>query len=111
MVRLLHHPQIGFPGPFDRVGIGNVKDVPQPKPGAGIVQQSNAFRATVDPAVHLTVPQFQLRTGCRVGALGMDQKIVLERISVQPCGGIQIPHPVTGRPAYFLGVEFSQSLN
>ena len=82
MVRLLHHPQIGFPGPLDRVGIGNIKDIPQAKPGPGIIQQSNAFCAAVDPAVHLEIPQFQFRAGRRIGALGVNQKIVLERIAV-----------------------------
>ena len=110
-VRLPHFPQVGVSCPFDRMGIGNVKDIPKLQPWSGIVQQRNALSAAVDPAVHLAVPQFQLRTGGCTGALGVDQKIFLERVPVQPCGGIQIPHPVAGRPADFLGVGFSQRLN
>ena len=78
LVRFLHFPQVGVSCPFNRVRIGNIKDIPQPKPGTGIVQQRDALSAAVDPPVHLAVPQFQLRTGGCTGALGVDQEIFLE---------------------------------
>ena len=78
LVRFLHFPQVGVSCPFNRVCIGNIKDIPQPQSWAGIVQQRDALSAAVDPAVHLAVPQFQLRTGGCTGALGVDQEIFLE---------------------------------
>ena len=78
LVCSLHFPQVGVSCPFNRVRIGNIKDIPQPKPGTGIVQQRDALSAAVDPPVHLAVPQFQLRTGGCTGALGVDQEIFLE---------------------------------
>ena len=82
MIYSLHFPQIRFPRSFDRVGIRNIKNIAQPKPGPRIVQQRNAFRAAIHPTVHLAVPQFQLCAGNCIGPLGVDQKIILKRIAV-----------------------------
>ena len=98
--RIINAPEDRRFASLHQMRVRNVEHIAQLCPWAGIVQKRNAFCATVYPAVHFLVPDFQLCTGSRVRTLGMDQQSVLERIAVQPCRHIQIVHPVFRRIAY-----------
>ena len=98
--RIINAPEDRRSASLHQMRVRNVEHIAQLCPWAGIVQKRNAFCATVYPAVHFLVPDFQLCTGGRIRTLGMDQQSIFERIAVQPCRHIQIVHPVFRRIAY-----------
>ncbi len=94
VVVLPHCPQIGRFRPLHRAGVRYVKDIFQRRPAPSVfMDQSNALGTRLHPSPHGFIPQLHAGTGSGVRALGVDQKLVIERISVESGGGIQVPLP------------------
>lgn len=88
----------------NKVSIGDVKDIAQPFPRAGIIDQRNAFGPLIYPASHLAIPSLQLCTGSCPRTLGMNQERVSKVIAVQLRGCIEIIQPFFRVAADFLGM-------
>ena len=98
------------------VGVGNIEIIF--KPGTALVlpvKDGDAGSSTVDPAPKLPVPFFNLQHGGGVWALGIDQKLFLERKPIVAAGGGQKLLPLLGRsdfplrPLVQLGQKFCSS--
>ncbi|MGX8711691.1 MAG: hypothetical protein ACQGTM_15770 [bacterium] len=78
--------------------VGNIKDVPNPRPVTGIINEGNPFSAAPDIPAHFIVPDLITGAGRRVGALGKNHELLVIRILVEPHGGFQKIRPafVTG---------------
>ena len=93
------------------MGVSNIEHIPQLGTRSGIIQKRDAFCATVDPAAHFLIPEFQFCTcGC-IGSLCVDQECIGERIAIQPRRHIQITHPVLWRVTDIPGVLLRQFSN
>lgn len=79
-------PEIRRFGVFASARIRNVENVFDLHGLFGIIQQANARRTTADIAAHARVPDVIIRDGSCLGTLCVDQKLVRERILVQPSG-------------------------
>ena len=78
--------------------IGKIKDVPNPRPVAGSVDEGDPFAAAPDIPAHFFIPKLITGTGRRVGALGENHELLMIRILVEPRGGFQ-----KIRPAFMTG--------
>ena len=88
-VRLLQLPQVDAAGVFLAAGVGNVKDVFEPRLVAGSVNEGDARAAAPDIAPHLLVPEVILRAGGGLRALHIDHELLIVGVLIQPCGGGQ----------------------
>lgn len=88
-------PEIRRFGVFASARIRNVENVFDLHGLCGIIQQANARRSTADIAAHARVPDVIIRDGSCLGTLCVDQKLVRERILVQPscCTEKSCPFP------------------
>jgi hypothetical protein len=79
------------------VRIGYVKVVFQPVVAViPVVKDGNAFRALVDPAAKADVPLFDFQHGSGVGALRIDQDLLVKPALVVPAGRTQKRRPSGG---------------
>ena len=74
-------------------GVGNVKYILDLRAISGGVQQRNAVAAALDIAAHGVVPEIVVCAGCGVRPLGVDQKLLMEGILVQPGSGFEKARP------------------
>lgn len=87
-------PQVGHFCAPDRPGVRHVKDVFQPCLAALILaNERDALGAGLDPPAHPLIPQFKAGAGCGVGALGINQELVVKGIFVETRTRVQIVHP------------------
>lgn len=75
-------------------GIGKVKIVFQVEVVALLVKDDNSFAARLHPAPKAPVPALRSEHGGHIGALGMDQELLIERQAKVGAGVFQIGHPV-----------------
>ena len=93
LVLFLQLPQPGCAGMFTGAGVGNVKDIAQTGPVAGIVHQGDTLGATAHIPAHFVIPQLILGAGGGVRALGMDHQLLVERVFVKTGGGGEESRP------------------
>ena len=74
--------------------VGHIENIFQSCIGIFRIQQGNSLCSTVYPAIHLLIPYFNGRTGCRIRSLCKNQYLLIERIFIKPCSGSQIPCPL-----------------
>ncbi|MCI1955545.1 MAG: hypothetical protein LKJ21_04110, partial [Oscillospiraceae bacterium] len=79
-------------------GVRNVEHIAQAGAAAGVVNQGDAARAALDPPAHPLVPEAVFRAGRRFGPLGVNHKLLVVRVFVEPGGGFQ-----KIRPAFVAG--------
>ena len=73
MIGFLHSPKPRVFAAFYPMGIGNIVDVLDIGPAAcAFADQADCIGTGVDPAVHLVIPRFNVRTGDRIRALDID---------------------------------------
>ena len=83
----LQLPQPGGAGMFTDPGVGNIEHIAQPGSVAGIIHQGDTLGATMHIPAHFLIPQFALRTGGSVRALGINHHLLMERILIKAGGG------------------------
>lgn len=81
-------PEVETAGSFAASGVGDIKHIFQLRDVAGGVNQGNALGSPADVAAHVLVPDVKAGTGSGFRALGIDQKLLVVRILVQPGGGV-----------------------
>ncbi|MCD8099407.1 MAG: hypothetical protein LUE06_02340 [Oscillospiraceae bacterium] len=86
-------PQVDDPGIFPPSGVGNIEHIAYPWSATGTVDEGDALASTPDIAPHALVPEVVLRTGGSLRALGVNHKLLVERIFVKPRGGGQETRP------------------
>ncbi|UZT81656.1 hypothetical protein [Caproicibacterium sp. BJN0003] len=91
-------PKVWTAGIFPATRVGNIEDIPDSRLVAGCVDEGDPFSAAPDVPAHFFVPDLITGTGRRVGALGVDHKLFVVRVFVEPRGGFQKIRPafVTG---------------
>lgn len=94
MVFLLYFPKIRLPRPSHRPCVSIIKQVFQMRSSLSLPDHCNADRLCLDPAVHGAIPQRHVRAGHSIRALGIDQKLVVIGVFIQPGGCGQIVFPV-----------------
>ena len=78
-------PQIGCSRPLDWTCVRYVKDIFQPGLAAAVlVDQGDAFGIGLYPPPHCPIPQLHAGAGRGIRALGIDQKLVVERVFLKP---------------------------
>ncbi len=82
----IHLPEVRVQGVSAGAGIRHVKDIPQVRGAAAVIQQGNPLRAAPDKPVHPVVPDVILGAGGGIRALGVNQKLVGIGVLVQPSG-------------------------
>ena len=82
-------PEVWAAGAFAAAGVGDIEHIFQLRGVAGGVNQGNALGSPADVAAHVLVPNVKAGTGGGFRALGIDQKLLVVRILVQPGGGVQ----------------------
>ena len=82
----IHLPEVRVQGVSAGAGIRHVKDIPQVRGAAAVIQQGDAFGAAPDKPVHPVVPHIVLSAGGGVRALGVNQQLVGIGVLVQPSG-------------------------
>ena len=92
-MRVFQLPQVDAAGVFLAAGVGNVKDVFEPRLVAGSVDEGDARAAAPDIAPHLLVPEVVLRAGGGPRALHIDHELLVVGVFIQPCGGGQERRP------------------
>ena len=92
-MRVFQLPQVDAAGVFLSAGVGNVKDVFEPRLVAGSVDEGDARAAAPDIAPHLLVPEVVLRAGGGLRALHIDHELLVVGVFIQPCGGGQERRP------------------
>jgi hypothetical protein len=86
-------PKVRTAGIVPASRIGNVKDVPNPRPVAGGVDEGDPLAAAPDIPAHFFIPKLIPGAGRRVWALGIDHELFVIRILVEPRGGFQKIRP------------------
>ena len=80
---------------LDRVGICNIMDIGQIRLAAvAFADESDRCCSGIDPAAHFIIPEPDVRAGSGVGALGVDEELIVKIIRfVEPgCCGEEL-HP------------------
>lgn len=70
-------PQVWLPRSAHRAGVRVVEQVLQMGPSTVLADDGNAGRPRLDPAVHGVIPQLHVRTGHRIRALCVNQKLIV----------------------------------
>ena len=83
---VIHLPEIRVQGVSADAGVRHVKDIPQVRGVAAVIQQGDTFGAAPDKPVHPVVPDIILSAGGGVRALGVNQQLVGIGVLVQPSG-------------------------
>ncbi|MCI5485257.1 MAG: hypothetical protein MR426_09400 [Clostridiales bacterium] len=84
-------PEIGTAGALRGAGIRYIEYIFQLRSVPGVVDEGDAFRTPANITPHSFVPQFVIRAGRGFGALGIDHKLLVVRVLIQPgCGGQKI---------------------
>ncbi|WP_242962139.1 hypothetical protein [Faecalibacterium sp. An192] len=81
---VIHLPEVRVQGVSAGAGIRHVKDIPQVRGAAAVIQQGDAFGAAPDKPVHPVVPDIILSAGGGIRALGINQQLVGIGVLVQP---------------------------
>ena len=58
-----------------------------------IIEQCDTFCSPINPAVHPGIPHVDGCYRCRIRALCMDKKLILESVPIKPCRSFQIICP------------------
>ena len=87
-------PQIGAAGTFSAAGIRHIKHIAQARLAAAGVHQGDAPGPTADISAHPSVPEVVLRAGGGLRALGVDHKLLIVGIFVEPRSGSQKSRPL-----------------
>ena len=82
----IHLPEVRVQGISAGAGVRHIKDIPQVRGAAAVIQKGDPLRATSDKAVHPVVPDIVLSAGGGIRALGINQQLVGIRVLVQPSG-------------------------
>ena len=91
-------PKVRAAGIFPAARVGNIKDVPNPRLIAGIVDEGDFFSTAPDIPAHFFIPKLIIGAGRRVGTLGKNHELFMIRVFIQPRGGFQ-----KTRPAFVAG--------
>ena len=83
---VIHLPEVRVQGVSAGAGVRHVKDIPQVRGAAAVIQQGDALRAAPDKPVHPVIPDIVLSAGGGVRALGVNQQLVGIGVLVQPSG-------------------------
>ena len=67
-----HLPDVRFIALESGVRVSNIEHIPELRGLYSIIDQRDAFRSAVDPAIHLLVPDIQRRAGHGIGTLRID---------------------------------------
>ena len=77
-----------------RIGVGHVEQILQPRFVAAVVNNGNTLGVFIDPAPEPAVPKLHWRACSSIRTLGMDEHLLMERIFVEPRGGVEEAFPV-----------------
>ena len=75
-------PEIGTAGALRGAGVCNIKHIFQLWSVPGVVDKSDALCAPANITPHSLVPQFVIRAGRGVGALGVDHELFMVGVFV-----------------------------
>ena len=70
-------PEIGAAGAFRGAGIRYIEYIFELRSVPGVVDKGDAFRTPANIAPHPLVPQFVIRTGRGLGALGVNHQVLM----------------------------------
>lgn len=93
-VFIVHHPRQVFRGIALGIGIGKIEYQFQSVPAAVVIQQHDAFASGLNPVQCLVIPVFHGCTGCCVGPLSVNQKLVGKAVLVHIRSRLQKGQPV-----------------
>ena len=82
----IHLPEVRVQGVSAGAGVRHIKDIPQVRGAAAVIQQGDALRAAPDKPVHPVIPDIVLSAGGGVRALGVNQQLVGIGVLIQPSG-------------------------
>ncbi len=83
-----HSPELRLLGAVTSwVRIRHVKYILESDFVGGVIQEGNTLATPIYPAIHPIVPKFDGGTGGGVGTLGVDQKLIPERVLINSGGG------------------------
>lgn len=91
---LLKLPQIRTAGLFSIAGVGHIEYIAQPGRFAATVDNSDTTASTPDIPAHALMPKVILRAGGGLRALGVDHKLFVIGIFVEPRCGSQESCPL-----------------
>ena len=82
----IHLPEVRVQGVSAGASVRHIKDIPQVRGAAAVIQQGDALRAAPDKPVHPVIPDIVLSAGGGVRALGVNQQLVGIGVLIQPSG-------------------------
>ncbi|GJN65918.1 hypothetical protein JCM17207_25430 [Faecalibacterium gallinarum] len=103
---VIHLPEVRVQGVSAGAGVRYIKDIPQIRGAAAVIQKGDPLRTPPDKPVHPVVPDVILSAGGGVRALGVNQQLVGIGVLVQPSGQrqkIRPPFPVSCQTAGGIG--------
>ena len=86
--------QIGCAAVGTDAGIADIEHILDFRVISGGINKGDATSATLDIPPHLIVPDFVAGAGCGIRSLGIDHKLLMVRILIKPCHGLQERSPV-----------------
>ena len=86
--------QIGCAAVGTDSGIADIEHILDFRIISGGVDEGNTPSASLDIPPHLIVPDFVAGAGCGIRALGVDHKLLMVRVLVELCHGLQERSPV-----------------
>ena len=82
----IHLPEVRVQGVSAGAGVRHIKDIPQVRGAAAVIQKGDALRAAPDKPVHPVIPDIVLSAGGGIRALGVNQQLVGIGVLIQPSG-------------------------
>ena len=86
--------QIGSAAVGMNAGITNIKHIFDFRVISGGINEGDAPSATLNLPPHLIVPDFIAGAGRGIRTLGVDHKLLMVRVFIKPCHGLQERSPV-----------------
>ena len=83
---VIHLPEVRVQRVSAGTSVRHVKNIPQVRGAAAVIQQGDAFGAAPDKPVHPAIPDIILGAGGGVRALGVNQQLVGIGVLIQPSG-------------------------
>ena len=87
-------PQIDAAAVLAPARVGNVKNIPEPRPIAAGVNEGDAFAPTPNIPAHAVIPEIIVGAGGGVRALHIDHKLFVIGVLIEPGGGGQERRPI-----------------